>query len=411
MKETLGRAASVRARADRGGAPCDPAATSPQRHPAGGGLRRWPNLSGLTSAARGATIHPLADFASEETGERCKMALRGGQVVICAIALLALAVGGWMATARDPAPQHRVPPERPALTMVGRLVAAEGLGAAAAGFGDAWVEDRAHSRLLRLDAQRGNVTARIPVDGRLAIGVGAGAVWALQSGGGYGLGLQGPLLKLDPRTNRVTARIPLRMPTGGQALGFGVLAHGADVWVWGPNDVLRIDPRANRVAQRIALGDAHGELTGLTVSGRQLLISTADGHLTRFDVRTGAPLATVAVPLPGAALRSGGWRMTVVTAGGNLAGVDAATGRLVWKRPLGFRVGTVIQAGGLLWANSAAVNDPGDRVSAVDPATGRVVASTVLPAFGTTGLIAANRMLWIPAADGQVLVGRPSRAL
>jgi hypothetical protein len=56
-------------------------------------------------------------------------------------------------------------------------------------------------------------------------------------------------------------------------------------------------------------------------------------------------------------------------------------------------------------------NDPGDRVSAVDPATGRVVASTVLPAFGTTGLIAANRMLWITAADGQVLVAPPSRAL
>jgi outer membrane protein assembly factor BamB len=339
------------------------------------------------------------------------MALRGGQVVICATALLALAVGGWMATSRGPATRHPVPADRPALTIVGTLVAADGLGAAAAGFGDTWVDDRAHGRLLRLDAHRGDVAARIPVDGRLAISAGAGAVWALQSGGGYGLGLRGPLLKVDPRTDRLSSCIPLRMPTGGQALGFGVLAHGADVWVWGPNDVLRIDPRANRVAQRIAVGDAHGELTGLAVHGRQLLISTADGHLIRVDARTGAPLAIVAVALPAPVIRSGGGRMTVVTAGGSLASVDPATGRLVWKRALGFRVGTVIHAGGLLWANSAAVNDPGDRVSAVDPATGRVVASTVLPAFGTTGLVAANRMLWITAADGQVLVGRPSRAL
>jgi hypothetical protein len=100
------------------------------------------------------------------------------------------------------------------MMMVGGVVAAEGLGAAAAGFGDAWIDDRAYGCLLRLDARRGTVTARIRVDGRLAIGAGARAVWALQSGGGYGLGLRGPLLKVDPRTNRISERIALRTPNG-----------------------------------------------------------------------------------------------------------------------------------------------------------------------------------------------------
>lgn len=339
------------------------------------------------------------------------MAWRSEQVVISAIVLLAVALGGWLATSGSPTPRHPPPPQRPALTVLASLVATEGLGAAAAGFGDAWIDDRAHGRLLRLDARTGQVTARIPVDGRLAISTGAGAVWALQSGGGYGLGLRGPLLKLDPRVNRVTARIPLRTPSGGRALGFAVLAHGSDVWVWGPSDVLRIDARANRVVQRIAVGDAHGELTGLVVRGRQLLVTTADGHLIRFDARTGAPPATVTVPLTAPAVRAGAGRFAVVAARGTLAGVDPTTGRLAWRRPLGFRVGAVIQAGGVLWANSAAVGDPGDRVSAVDPATGRVIASTLLAAFGTTGLVAANRMLWIPTAGGHVLVARPSRAL
>ncbi len=140
------------------------------------------------------------------------------------------------------------------------MVAAEGLGAAAAGFGDAWIDDRAHGCLLRVDACRGTVTARIRVDGRLAIGAGARAAWALQSGGGYGLGLRGPLLKVDPADQ--------------------------------PHQ------RAHRVA--------HAEW----------------------------------IPRPGASLPARSW--------------------------------------------------------------GR---------FGTTGLIAANRMLWVPAADGRVVVARPALAL
>jgi hypothetical protein len=83
----------------------------------------------------------------------------------------------------------------------------------------------------------------------------------------------------------------------------------------------------------------------------------------------------------------------------------------VWERRLGFRVGAVVRAGALLWVTSAAITDPGDRLSAIDPATGRLVASAVLPVFGTTGLIGAGRRLWIPAADGQVLVVRLSPAL
>jgi outer membrane protein assembly factor BamB len=340
------------------------------------------------------------------------MTRRGGQVIGGATALLAAAVAGWLATGDDPAPRRTAAAAaRPALAVAAKVEAADGLGAAASGFGAAWLDDRPGGRLVRLDLGRGDVTARVPVDGRLAISVGAGAVWALQSGGGYGIGLRGPLLRLDPRTNHVTARTPLRTPAGDAVLGFGVLADGDHVWVWGPNDILRIDARAGRVVQHIAVGYAHGEITGLVLHAGSLLLTTADGHLARIDARTGRRLATVALPLGSPAVRATAGSVAVVAARGALAGVDADTGRVVWQRPLGFRVGAVIHAGALLWVNSAAVTDPGDRLSAIDPATGRLVASALLPAFGTTGLIAAGRRLWIPAADGQVLVVRLSRAL
>jgi hypothetical protein len=277
------------------------------------------------------------------------------------------------------------------------LAPAEGLGTVGGGQGDAWVDDRWGERLVRIDGASGRVVARLPVQGRLALTSGAGAMWALQSGGGYGRSLLGPLLRIDPRTNRVIARIVL------PAIGFGVVARGDSVWVWGPDDLLRIDTRGDAVARHVVLPDSRGEATGFALTGDRAVVTTADGHLVSYDARTGAERAAVALPLTAPALQSAGAR-TIVTEGGSVAAVDPRTGIPLWRTRLGFRVGAALEAGGALWAFGANIRDPGDRVWKLDPATGRILGSVLLPVFGTTGMADLDGALWVTAASGRVLV-------
>jgi outer membrane protein assembly factor BamB len=317
------------------------------------------------------------------------MALKVSVLAVLIVAAAALSRGE-----SEPRPVYPLP------ATVATLRPADGLGTVSGGRGDAWVDDRWGERLLRLDHRTGSVVAGIRVEGRLALAVGAGAVWALQSGGGYGRGLRGPLLRIDPATNNVTARIP--MP----ALGFGLVAGGDTVWIWGPDHLVRLDARTNRVVQLISLPDDRGETTGLGLIGDQPAITTADGHLVRFDPRTGAELRVIALPFSSPAFQSAGPRGVVVTAGGSVAAVDPSTGGLLWRTRLGFRVGGVVPAGGALWTYGANVRDPGDRIWKLDPVHGTRLGSVLLRAFGTTGMAVIGRRLWVTTADGRVLVLR-----
>ena len=194
-------------------------------------------------------------------------------------------------------------------------------------------------------------------------------------------------------------------------LGFGVLARGRSVWIWGPRDVLRVDARTDRVAQRIRVGDAHGELRGLAVRRGELIVAAADGRLIRFDARTGRRAGSVSVPLSAPAMRATLGRRLVLSSHGTVAAVNPRTGRLAWRRRLGFRAGAVVRAHGLLWVQSAARDDPGDRVTALEPATGEVRATALLPAFGTTGMVRQGGRLWLATAGGRLLAVRLAPAL
>ena len=196
--------------------------------------------------------------------------------LLVAAVVAAAALGGWAAlrlSAHDSTPPSSRERERGPVAVVDVAAA---LGAMAASGGDLWIDDRASARLLRVDGGSGRVRAALPVTGRLAIGAGPGAVWALEAGGDDGIALHGPLLRVDPASGAVRARVPL-----GGVIGFGVLARGRDVWIWGPRDVLRVDARTARVAQRIRVGGAHGELRGLALVRRRLVVATADGTLLR----------------------------------------------------------------------------------------------------------------------------------
>jgi sugar lactone lactonase YvrE len=253
------------------------------------------------------------------------------------------------------------------------------------------------------------VLARVPVRGRLALAAGAGGVWALQSNSSarsFGSYLPGPLLHVDPRTNRVRARIRLRVDRD-DLLGLGVYVHGGRVWVWGPRDVLRIDPKRDRVAQRIRVPDIHGDVAGLALRGRRLVAALADGTYLWLDARSGRPLRAVRTPFPDPVIRGEVGSRLIVSSNGVLAALQPATGRVVWSRRLGFRAGAVARAFGLLWVHSAAFHEPGDRLSGLDPATGTVVTTSILPAFGMTGVVAIGRRLLAASAGGRLLVITP----
>lgn len=319
-----------------------------------------------------------------------------------ALALGLLAWAGSVLIGGAPGPRR---PSAPPPRLVETLRPAEALGGVAAGFGDAWFDDRARGRIVRVDGRTGRAVARIPVDGRVAVRSGAGALWVLQGGDGFGIGLRGPLLRIDPATNRVRARIPLPV------LGFGVLPTRSGVWIWGPSDIVRIDPRSNRVVRRIVVRGDHGELKGLAVRSGRLLAATADGHLLRFDAGTGALVSVRSVGLGAPVVRLATGRRILLSDDGAVVSVDAATGRVAWRRELGYRVGAVVEEGGRLWAHSAASDQPGDRLSALDPATGRVVTSGVIPAFGTTGMATVRGRVWVATAGGRVVVLRPFSSL
>jgi outer membrane protein assembly factor BamB len=284
---------------------------------------------------------------------------------------------------------------------------ATGLGGVIAAFGDVWLDDRAGDRLLRLHADDGRVVAGIPVQGRLALAAGAGGVWALESSRGFGGYMRGPVVHIDPRTNRVRARIALRSRSGERLLGLGLYVHDRRVWVWGPRDVLRIDPRTDRVVQRIRVDDAHGDVAGLVVRGRRLIAATADGTFLALDARTGAVRRAVATPFGAPSIRASVGAQVIVTSRGELAALQPLTGRVSWRRRLGFRAGAVARAHGLLWVHSAALNEPGDRLSGFDPATGEMPTTSILPAFGTTGLVAVGSRLLVPSSTGRLLMISP----
>jgi streptogramin lyase len=276
---------------------------------------------------------------------------------------------------------------------------AEGLGAVVAGFGDIWVDDRARDRLLRVDGGSGRIRAAIQVEGRLALAVATRAVWALQSGGGYGLGLRGPLLRIDPRTNRVVATIPTPVSGENASIAFG---EGA-VWVTSGQAngvVYRVDPAANRVTATIGVpGGAFGIVVAAgTVWVTQFLPEPDPGIVARIDASNNRLLAPVEVPnLPGA-IRAGQDAIWV-TSRFTVSRIDPHTGAVT--QPL-HRAGDVrAVGGGSLWgtyANSAA--DAG--VQRIDPVTGQVVATIRIPngvliAFGLGTLWVAQDASSIPS--------------
>ena len=313
--------------------------------------------------------------------------------------MLAAAAAAIVLTGRDE-PEPAAPGANELLV---RVHVGESLIGLTAGTGGVWVNDFGREQLLRLGGESGRVLARFPLGRRIAIAADRRGVWALRWGGRSSRTPSGPLYRIDPATNRVTLRLPLDR----EQIYFGVLSGAGATWVWGPRHVVQIEPYSGFVARDYDVPVEAGELTGAVLHGDGLLATAADGRLFRLGPEGALP-GPRAAALAGAELLAVDRGIALAATAGALVAVDARTGRLRWRRPLGFRISTVLRRDGILLAHGAAFNDPGDRLWAVDPASGRVLASTVVPSFGTTSMAAATGgSLWFATAAGEVIVVPP----
>jgi outer membrane protein assembly factor BamB len=154
------------------------------------------------------------------------------------------------------------------------------------------------------------------------------------------------------------------------------------------------------------VGDVRGELTGAVLDRDGLVATTADGHLLRVNRAGGLPTRR-SPALVRAELLAVDRGVALAGAVGELVAVDVRTGRLRWRRPLGFRISTLLPREGILLAQGAAFRDAGDRLWAIDTATGRVLASATIPSFGTTSMVQAGGGLWFATSAGEVIVVPP----
>jgi hypothetical protein len=282
---------------------------------------------------------------------------------------------------------------------------ADSLAATVAAYGSVWMSDRSGGELLRVEPHTLRVTARLPVGGEVSIAAGAGSLWALQEGSrNPGLDFRGPLLRIDPTTNRVIAKVPLRTPDGKPFAGFEVLANGGQIWVAGLGGAVRIDPRTNRVTTAVtAAGRLFTSDFALVPGG--LWAMTSAGRFRAFDPSTGARLRDMPLVIDGVSRFQGSAAGALIaTVPGGLARVDPYTGHALWRAHIGERANEWTEAGGVIWARSSGPRR--DRLSAVDPKSGRILTSVELDDFGGTSVAAIDDELWLGTTSGNVTILR-----
>lgn len=288
--------------------------------------------------------------------------------------------------------------------VVDQRVFADSLGATVAAYGSIWMSDPTGGELLRVDPPTRSVVARLPVLGEVSIAAGAGSLWALQKGSPRGSEFHGPLLRIDPMTNRVIAEVPLRTPDGKPFAAFELLIEGSHIWVGGPDAAIRVDPDTNRVTAAVApAGRLFGSGFALVRGG--LWAMSTDGRLRRFDPSTGTKLSDL--PLGVNELshpRGAAGGALLITVPGGLARLDLRTGHALWRAPIGERATAWTEAGGVIWARGS--GRVRDRLSGLDPKTGRILTSVELDDFSGSAVAAIDDELWLSTAAGNVTVLR-----
>lgn len=206
-----------------------------------------------------------------------------------------------------------------------------------------WLACKEEGRVVKLDLARRKALRSVLIGSPvIAVAVGYGSVWALDS--------NGTLTRISART----AKILRRIDTTASA-AYNIWTGAGSVWVAADQgaEVVRISPAANRVVARVPVGDGPADIAfdGATA----WVVTHRDNTLFRVDTRTNRP-AKLAV----------------------LAGDDAAYERIAFLA-------------GSLWITGRGV----DLVKA-DPATGAAQATYEIGGSGID-VVAAGGALWVPS--------------
>jgi streptogramin lyase len=255
----------------------------------------------------------------------------------------------------------------------------------------AWVACKEQARIVRLALPQGRKTATVTVDGQvIAVTVGLGSVWALDSGS--------TLYRIDPRRARVTKRIQV-----GAAAAYNVWIGAGSVWVADDQGaaVLRVSPSSGKIV-RVPVGDGPADMVFRGPSA--WVVTHRDNTLFRVDTRTNAA-ALLGVVAGGdaaaerlALLGNGLW---ITGRGVGLVELDPATGaarRTVDVDGTGI---DVVTASGSLWVpvRTAAVDRTGfPTMTAVRRVTPDGAVTTVATARGRVdvhGLATGLGSVWI----------------
>jgi streptogramin lyase len=268
----------------------------------------------------------------------------------------------------------------------------------------AWVACKEQSRVVRLSLSQGRRTATVALGGRvIAVTVGLGSVWALDSGS--------TLYRIAAKRARVTKRIHV-----GAAAAYNVWIGAGSVWVADDQGaaVLRVSASSGKVV-RIPVGDGPADMV---FRGTQAWVVThRDSALYRIDTTTNAPTRLGAVGGSDAAaerlalLGDGLW---VTGRGIGLVEADPATGAVRRTVDLDGTGIDVVATAGALWVpvRTAAVDRTGfPTMTAVRRVTAAGAVSTVATARGRVdvhGLAVGPGSVWLADNTGGFLYRLPT---
>jgi hypothetical protein len=309
---------------------------------------------------------------------------------LAAAALLALVVA--LVATRAPQPAQRSVPK-----VVARLAPAPNVSQVRYGFGSAWVVDSDSERLLRMDPATRQVTKAFAIPGIKEIEIGRDAIWITEV-----TPSDLRLLRLDPKTNDLVGQTPIPGHPGGSRDGGFPVTVGDGVWVVDFETAARVDQATRRVTATVHLAARGYNVRDAGQDQGDLWALRADGSLMRLDGRTGARKARFHVPLRGGMLATSvGF---YIGDRDHIARMDPKTGRLLWRAAVP-EIGAVASQAGRLWLETP--GRAGDRVIALDPRTGRTVASVEVGEFSATWMAPVGSELWLSSENGHIAVISP----
>ena len=268
-------------------------------------------------------------------------------------------------------------------------------------FDSLWVACRTEGAVLRVDAETGEVVARIPAEGAVSLAADDTSVWAV-------FRELGELYRIDPQTNEVAESVSLFHDTPY------IWAEAGAVWLgYGDGtEIGRLDPETMKVVARVP--SATGRPTSSPTATLLLVVCHRDHTLWRLDPATNA--AEKLSDLPGDTperLTLAAGSLWATGRGTDLLRIDPATGETLETIETGVGGIELAAIDGTIWV---AVAEPEadrqglpelERLVPIDAESGEL-GDAVLPTepVSVTGMATDGTAFWI--AD--VVGGRLTRA-